>query len=232
MLPIPAIDLLDGQIVRLRQGNYDEVTIYHKDPLSFARQLDYDEAITRLHIVDLNGAKEGRFVNIDLISEIAANTQLEVQTGGGIRRLEDIAELLEAGVKRVVSSSMAVRRPEEWLAALDEFGPDACIFGMDLKQGRVAVGGWLETEDQPLEELLHPMMEHGLQEVLCTDITRDGMMTGPNLPMYADLQKRFPKLRFIASGGVSSPEDMKALHAAGLFAAVVGKAWLEGIVKI
>ena len=232
MLPIPAIDLLDGNIVRLKKGDYNEVTVYHEDPLAFARQIGYDEGITRLHIVDLNGAREGRFVNLELVAEIAAGTQLEVQMGGGIRRHEDIAQLLEAGVQRVVSSSMAVRRPEEWLQALDEFGPEHCIFGMDLKGGHVAVGGWLETDNQPLEELLHPMMERGLQEVLCTDISRDGMMTGPNVPMYADLQNRFPELRFIASGGVSSPEDMKALDTAGLFAAVVGKAWLEGIVKI
>ncbi|MFW6348295.1 MAG: HisA/HisF-related TIM barrel protein, partial [Cyclonatronaceae bacterium] len=149
MLPIPAIDLLDGKIVRLKKGDYNEVTVYHEDPLAFARQIGYDEGITRLHIVDLNGAKEGRFVNLELVSEIAAGTPLEVQMGGGIRRLDDISELLNAGVQRVVSSSMAVRRPDEWLQALDEFGPEHCIFGMDLKEGRVAVGGWLETDDQP-----------------------------------------------------------------------------------
>lgn len=231
MLRIPAIDLLDGKIVRLKQGRYDDVTVYDDDPVAFARRISYAEDITRLHIVDLNGAKEGRFVNLDLVSEIASQTELEVQMGGGIRSLESIRELLDAGVSRVVSSSMAVRRPYEWLQALDEFGPDRCIFGMDLKEGRVAVSGWLETDSQPLEELLAPMMEHGLEEVLCTDITRDGMMTGPNLPMYADLQNRFTKLRFIASGGVSSPEDLRALETGGLFAVVVGKAWLEGIVE-
>ncbi len=232
MIRIPAIDLLDGKIVRLRQGNYDDVTVYSDAPVSFALELKDKPEISRLHIVDLNGARDGRFVNLDLVEQIVAKTGLEVQTGGGVRRFEDVEYLLDAGVSRVVSSSMAVKRPDEWLRALDTFGPGRCIFGMDLKDGHVAVGGWLETQKQPLEELLHPMMQYGLSEVLCTDIARDGMLTGPNLPMYADLQQRFPDLRFIASGGVSSGADLLKLESAGLFACVIGKAWLEGSVKL
>ncbi len=232
MIPIPAIDLLDGKIVRLKQGKYDEVTVYHDDPVAFASKLKDRDDIPRLHIVDLNGAREGEFVNLDIVEQIVAQTGLEVQMGGGIRRFEDIEMLLDAGIKRVVSSSMAVRRPNEWLRAISEFGPGRCIFGMDLKDGLIAVGGWLETDNQPLEELLNPMMQEGLTEVLCTDIARDGMMTGPNLPMYADLQSRFPDINFIASGGVSNQDNLKQLETAGLFACVVGKAWLEGIVKI
>ncbi len=232
MIRIPAIDLLDGKIVRLKQGRYDEVTVYHDDPVAFAQTLSENPRISRLHLVDLNGARDGMFVNLELVEEIVAKTGLEVQTGGGVRRFEDVEQLLNAGVKRVVSSSMAVRRPKEWLRALDEFGPGCCIFGMDLKDGRVAVGGWLETGNQSLEELLHPMMQHGLSEVLCTDIARDGMLSGPNLPMYADLSKRFSDLRFIASGGVSSSEDLDKLETAGLFACVIGKAWLDGKVEL
>lgn len=232
MIPIPAIDLLDGKIVRLKQGKYDEVTVYHDDPVAFAAKLKDRKDIPRLHIVDLNGAREGEFVNLDIVEKIVAETGLEVQMGGGIRRYEDIEMLLDAGITRVVSSSMAVRRPVEWLRAISEFGPGRCIFGMDLKDGLIAVGGWLETDNQPLEDLLHPMMQEGLTEVLCTDIARDGMMTGPNLPMYADLQSRFQDIRFIASGGVSNQDNLRELETAGLFACVVGKAWLEGIVEI
>lgn len=232
MIRIPAIDLYDGKIVRLRQGSYDEVTVYADDPVSFAERLSEREDLPRLHIVDLNGARDGRFENLSLVEAIVKQTPLQVQMGGGIRRFEDVERLLLAGVHRVVSSSMAVNRPEEWLRALEEFGPGRCIFGMDLKDGKVAVGGWLETDDRTLEELLGPMLSYGLTEVLCTDIARDGMMTGPNLPMYAGLQKRFPDLNFIASGGVSSNEDLAQLDTAGLFACVIGKAWLEGIVQI
>lgn len=232
MIPIPAIDLLDGKIVRLKQGKYDEVTVYHDDPVAFASKLKDRDDIPRLHIVDLNGAREGEFVNLDIVEQIVAATGLEVQMGGGIRRFEDIEMLLDSGITRVVSSSMAVRRPDEWLRAISEFGPGRCIFGMDLKDGLIAVGGWLETDNQPLEELVQPMMQEGLVEILCTDIARDGMMTGPNLPMYADLQARFPDINFIASGGVSNQDNLKQLETAGLFACVVGKAWLEGIVTI
>lgn len=232
MIRIPAIDLYDGKIVRLKQGSYEAVTVYADDPVSFADRLSEREDLPRLHIVDLNGARDGNFENLRLVEQIVKQTPLEVQMGGGIRRFEDVERLLQAGIHRVVSSSMAVNRQDEWLRALEEFGPGRCIFGMDLKDGKVAVGGWLETDDRSLEQLLAPMLSYGLTEVLCTDIARDGMMTGPNLPMYADLQKRFTDLNFIASGGVSSNDDLNRLEEAGLFACVIGKAWLEGIVQI
>ncbi|MCH8566848.1 MAG: 1-(5-phosphoribosyl)-5-[(5-phosphoribosylamino)methylideneamino] imidazole-4-carboxamide isomerase [Balneolales bacterium] len=232
MLTIPAIDLLDGKIVRLEQGDYNKVTLYHENPVKFALSLAENPQIKRLHIVDLDGAREGSFKNLHIIEKIVQETPFEVQTGGGIRSLYDIETLMNAGVKRVVSSSMALKRQDEWFQALDIFGPGSCIFGMDLKDGKAAAGGWLETSDESLENILYPMMQHGLSEVLCTDINRDGMMNGPNIPMYQDLGKRFPDLRFIASGGVSSQDDLHLLEEAGLFACVVGRSWLEGIVKV
>ncbi len=231
MIRIPAIDILDGKIVRLKQGSYDEVTVYHEDPMAFAKTLA-GKGFKRLHVVDLNGARDGELTNLDLIGEIVKETRLEVQSGGGIRTFEDVETCFNAGYTRVVSSSMAVRRPAEWLACLRDFGGDKCIFGMDLKDGAVAVGGWLETTDETLEEIVEPMLEVGLKEVLCTDISRDGMMTGPNVPMYAELKHRFPGLKFIASGGVSKQEDLQHLETAGLFACVVGRAWLEGKVNL
>jgi len=230
MIVIPAIDLLDGKIVRLKQGDYKQVRVYHENPVSFAAELA-GKGHKRLHVVDLNGAKDGKLTNLPLIQEITKVTEMEVQTGGGIREYDDIKRLFDAGLRRVISSSMAVKQPDAWLKAIQEFG-DVCVFGMDLKEGKIAIGGWLETSDTPLEEILNPMFNAGMKEILCTDISRDGMMSGPNVEMYKNLQERFPKANFIASGGVSSNQDLDQLRAAGLFAVVVGRAWLEGKVTI
>lgn len=231
MQVIPSIDLLDGNVVRLRKGDYDNVTVYPLGPVQ--QSLLYREAgFKRLHIVDLNGAKEGRFVNLPIIEEIVQKTGMEVQTGGGIRTRDDIRLLINAGLSRVVVSSMAVKNPTAWLEALREFGGDRCILGLDLKDGRVAYGGWLETDDTPIEEFLDPMIKEGLSEVLSTDISRDGMLSGPNVTMYTDLMRRFGGLSFIASGGVSSVADLEELDQAGLHSCVVGRAYYEGHVKL
>jgi len=230
MIVIPAIDLLDGNIVRLKQGDYKQVRIYHENPVKFVATLA-EKGHSRLHVVDLNGAKDGALTNLTIIQEITRVTGMEVQTGGGIRHYDDIKRLFDAGLSRVISSSMAVKHPEAWLQAIQEFG-ESCIFGMDLKDGKIATGGWLETSDTPLESMLEPMFDAGMKEILCTDISKDGMMSGPNVEMYKDLQHQFPQAHFIASGGVSSNEDLTKLEQAGLFAVVVGRAWLEGKVTI
>ncbi len=231
MIVIPAIDLLDGKVVRLRKGAYDDVTVYPLSPVEQAK-VYRDAGFSRLHIVDLNGAKEGRFVNLPVVADIVRETGMEVQTGGGVRSFEDVRHLLDAGLRRVVVSSMAVKRPDEWLRALETYGGERCILGMDLKDGQVAYAGWLETDATPLETLIVPMRECGLQEILCTDIRRDGMLSGPNVAMYQDLMRRFPDMRFIASGGVSSADDLRALSDAGLHACVVGRAYYEGHVTL
>jgi phosphoribosylformimino-5-aminoimidazole carboxamide ribotide isomerase len=228
---IPAIDLLDGKVVRLKKGAYDEVTVYPLAPVDQA--LAYrDAGFRRLHIVDLNGAKEGRFVNLPIITDIARQTGMEVQTGGGIRTREDIDHLLEAGLQRVVVSSMAVKSPDAWLEALHTHGGDCCILGMDLKGGKVAYAGWLETSDVTIEDFLKPMIKAGLTEILCTDVGRDGMLSGPNVDLYADLMQRFPEMKFIASGGVSSAGDLAVLAENGLHSCVVGRAYYEGHVSL
>ncbi len=228
---IPAIDLLDGKVVRLKKGAYEEVTVYPLSPVDQAN-VYRDAGFGRLHIVDLNGAKEGRFVNLPIITEIVRQTGMEVQTGGGIRSREDIDDLLDAGLHRVVVSSMAVKKPDAWLDALRTHGGDRCILGMDLKAGKVAYAGWLETSDVTLEDFLKPMMEAGLTEVLCTDVGRDGMLSGPNVDLYIDLMHRFPEMRFIASGGVSNAGDLEALASKGLHSCVVGRAYYEGHVSL
>lgn len=229
MIKIPAIDLLDGKIVRLKQGQYDKVTVYHENPLSFAGGLK-DKGYTRLHVVDLNGAKDGYLANLNIITEITRKTGLEVQTGGGIRSKEDIQTLFNAGISRVISSSLALKQSELWLDTIQTYGAK-CIFGMDLKNGNIATGGWLDISDTRPKHVLKPMIKAGLEEVLCTDISKDGMMTGPNVALYKQLQEEFPELKFIASGGVSSDEDIKQLEQANLHAVVIGRAWLEGKLK-
>jgi len=226
MKVIPAIDLLDGNIVRLQKGDYDKVTTYDKSPFEQAEV--YQEAgFDRIHIVDLNGAKEGRFVNLPVIQEIINELDIEVQTGGGIRSFDDARKLLDNGVSRVICSSMAVKNRSDWLKTLDHFGGRA-ILGLDLKNGKLAYGGWKDTEEISFDEFLDEMMDHGLEEVLMTDIARDGMLTGPNINMYQKFMKSFSQLRFIASGGVSKAKDLQDLSAADIHAVVVGRAYYEG----
>lgn len=225
MRAIPAIDLLDGHVVRLKKGDFAEVTVYDRDPLHLAHTFA-EAGITHLHIVDLNGARDGRFTHLDTIETIVKETGLVVQTGGGIRRFEDFRMLFNAGVRYAVSSSMAMRAPDEWLRGLTEYA-DRCVFGMDLKDGRVAISGWLETSDVPLADVLSPMIGHGLRQVLCTDISRDGMMTGPNEDLYRTLLADWPDLVFTASGGVSEDADLDRLAGIGVHAVVIGRALFE-----
>lgn len=225
MRVIPAIDLLDGQVVRLHKGDYNEVTIYNEDPIDEA--LKFKEAgFNHIHVVDLNGAKEGEFLNIDYIARIIEELDLSIQTGGGIRSYEDAVMLLESGISNIICSSMAVKSPDEWLKVLDDFGSRA-ILGMDLKDGKVAYSGWLKTLDMTLREFLQPMIDRGLSTVLSTDISRDGTLEGPNRELYKELSLYFPNLNFIASGGVSNADDLKALAQDNRYGVVVGRAYYE-----
>ena len=227
---IPAIDLLDGQVVRLKKGDYAKKTIYNHNPLDEARKFK-TAGFSHIHIVDLNGAKNGQFENLPIIRNIINEAGLSVQTGGGVRSLKDIEQLLNTGLNGVICSSMAVKKPNEWMEAIKNY-PKKMILGLDLKDGKMAYGGWLETSDQPIEHFLNPMIEAGLQTVLSTDISRDGMLSGPNVEMYSDLQKRFPQVNWIASGGVSSLEDLVTLQSRGLYGVVVGKAYYEGHIHL
>lgn len=222
---IPAIDLLDGQAVRLQKGNYQKKTIYSKNPVQLAAGFQ-KAGFDHIHIVDLNGAKSGNFENLSIIREVIDDLGISVQTGGGIRSREDIELLLNAGITGVICSSMAVKKRDEWLQSIRSY-PQNCILGLDLKDGKMAYGGWLETSDEPLIDFLQPMIDAGLQTVLSTDISRDGMLTGPNVRMYRNLQQEFPSLKWIASGGVSSLHDLEELSRENLFGVVVGKAYYE-----
>ncbi len=225
MLVIPAIDLLDGNVVRLHKGDYQNATVYNGNPLEEAQQFK-EAGFDHIHIVDLNGAKEGKFVNLKQIKRIIRELDISVQTGGGIRSYDDASMLLEHGLSNIICSSMAVKNQEEWLKVLDDYG-DRAILGMDLKNGKVAYAGWLETSDQSLEEFLAPMISRGLSTVLCTDISKDGTLEGPNFNLYDELATQFPELDFIASGGVASKSDLKKLDGQDLYGVVVGRAYYE-----
>lgn len=225
MIVIPAVDLLDGQVVRLQKGDYEQVTIYNEDPLEEARKFK-EAGFSHIHIVDLNGAREGKFVNLNHIQTIMERLELSVQTGGGIRSYNDAAMLLDHGVSNVICSSMAVNNRDEWLKVLDHYGEQA-ILGMDLKDGKMAYGGWLKTLDESLDDFLQPMIERGLSTVLCTDISRDGTLEGANTELYKSLQRQYEGLNFIASGGVSGLEDLQTLSSEQLFGVVVGRAYYE-----
>lgn len=225
MRVIPAIDLLDGKVVRLTKGSYEDVTVYNDNPLDEARKFA-EAGFEHIHIVDLNGAKTGNFVNLDHIKSIKKETGLSIQTGGGIRSYEDAQKLLDAGINQLVCSSMAVKNREEWMQLLSDH-PEKMILGMDLKDGKIAYGGWLETADESINSFLQPMIEAGLQYVLCTDIARDGMLTGTNVELYKSLQKQYSGLNFIASGGVASIDDFYQLANADLYGVVVGRAYYE-----
>jgi phosphoribosylformimino-5-aminoimidazole carboxamide ribotide isomerase len=217
---IPAIDLLDSKVVRLKKGAYKDVSSYNISPVEQAVQ--YVEAgFSHLHIVDLNGARDGKFINLPV-------TGATIQTGGGIRFFRDCQQLFDAGISKIVSSSMAVKNEPDWIKALHEFGGDKCILGMDLKNGKMAYSGWTETADESTESFLKRMIAEGLQEVLSTDISRDGMLSGVNIDLYKQLQSNFPDIRFIASGGVSGENDLQKLTELDIYAVVIGRAFYEG----
>lgn len=230
MFVIPAIDLLDGKVVRLHKGDYQNATVYNNNPVEEARKFK-KAGFNHIHIVDLNGAKEGIFVNLEYVKSIIQELDMSVQTGGGIRSYEDASMLLEHGVSNIICSSMAVKNKEEWLQVVDKYG-DKAILGMDLKDGKVAYGGWLETMDQSLKDFLAPMIAKGLSTVLCTDISKDGTLEGPNFDLYDGLSAQFPDLNFIASGGVASKSDLKKLKDHELYGVVVGRAYYEGKITL
>lgn len=230
MKVIPAVDLLNGEVVRLHKGKYDEVTIYDANPIDTASKFK-EAGFDHIHIVDLNGAKEGKFVNLPHIKAVIDDLDISVQTGGGIRTLSDVEYLLEAGLSKIICSSMAIKNETDWVRALEKY-PDNMILGMDLKDGKIAYSGWLETADEDTLVFLERMIKLGLKEVLCTDISKDGTLSGPNLELYISLKKAFPEIKLIASGGVSNQQDLIELKKADIDAVVVGKAYYENHISL
>lgn len=238
MYLIPAIDLREGRVVRLSQGDYDRQTDYAEDAVALAER--YQSAGARmLHVVDLDGARSGDGHNLSTIAAIGQALRIPVQTGGGVRSLDDIAQRLEAGATRVVVGSLCIKAPQLFEAALARFGPSALVAGLDVlaedsAQGTVwrpRAAGWTEAADSDLHALLARFGDAGLQHLLCTDISRDGMLAGASTALYEELVARYPDLAIQASGGIGEEADLVAVAATGVDACIVGRALLEGRIE-
>ena len=226
---IPAIDLLGGCAVRLQKGDYDKVTVYSKEPWEVAKSFE-EKGARFLHIVDLDGAKDGTTANFETVKKIVESTSLSVEIGGGVRDLERVDKYISLGVDRVIIGTAAVTDTEFLKTAVEKYG-DKIAVGVDIKDGMVAIKGWKEISDVSLYDMCHKLTDLGVSCVICTDISKDGMMSGTNIELYAELSASF-KLNFIASGGVSTIEDIKALKKMNLFGAIVGKAIYTGAIQL
>ena len=225
----PAIDLYEGKSVRLLKGDYNAVTVYSENPLEIAKDFENSGA-TELHTVDLEGARDGGTPNIEIIKSFVENTKLNVEVGGGIRSMDTVKAYLDAGVRRVILGTAAVTDPEFLKTAVDTYG-DKIAVGADIKDGKVAIKGWVEKSEYSTFEFFEMLQKIGVSTVICTDISKDGAMQGTNRELYKELSQRF-SVNIIASGGVSSLDDIKALNEMDLFGAIIGKAYYTGAIKI
>lgn len=229
---IPALDLIDGQVVRLVKGDFAQQTTYSNDPVAVACQYR-DSGAEFIHLVDLDGARNPAKRQLALLAEITKQTGLPVQTGGGIRSKSDVQQLLAAGVQRAVIGSKAVKDPTEVLAWLHEFGPEAIVLALDIHidadgQRWLATEGWQEQSNVTLDAVLQTYIAAGLRHVLCTDISRDGTLTGANVALYSELKKQYPSIAWQASGGVAGLNDLTELKAQNCDSVILGKALLTG----
>ena len=224
---IPAIDIIDGRCVRLTQGDYGRLTTYGDDPAEIAR--GYEAlGVRRLHVVDLDGAKASSPCNLAVLEQICQTTSLDVEWGGGIKSAESLAAVLAAGANRAICGSVAVSNPElidEWI---DRYGAEHIILGVDIREGKVATHGWLNESEYGADELIERFRPRGLSQVICTDISKDGMLSGPSFGLYERLQSAFPEIEITVSGGIGSMDDIRRLNAMGLRSVIVGKAIYEG----
>ncbi|MCQ2351777.1 MAG: 1-(5-phosphoribosyl)-5-[(5-phosphoribosylamino)methylideneamino]imidazole-4-carboxamide isomerase [Paludibacteraceae bacterium] len=228
---IPAIDIIDGKCVRLSQGDYDTKKVYSDSPVDMAKRFE-DVGIKRLHVVDLDGAKAAHIVNYKALESIASATDLTIDFGGGLKTDEDLRIAFESGASMVTGGSIAVKSPNVFEGWLKKYGGEKIILGADVKERKIAVSGWIENTDVDLFEFLKDYIGKGVSKVICTDIAKDGMLKGPSIELYKDILKQHPTLHLIASGGVSSMADIKALDAAGVPAVIFGKAIYEGRIKV
>jgi phosphoribosylformimino-5-aminoimidazole carboxamide ribotide isomerase len=228
---IPAIDIIDGKCVRLTQGDYDQKKIYNEKPLEVAREFE-DAGLKRLHLVDLDGAKAGAVKNWKVLETIAGKTSLVIDFGGGIKTEKDVQIVLGSGAAFATVGSVAVKNEKEFSSWLQTMGPEKFLLGADVKDEKIAVGGWLETTDIWIYDFIEKYMEKGIQQLFCTDVSKDGKLEGPAVELYKNITGKFPTLHFIASGGVSSMKDLDALEEAGCKGVIIGKAIYEGRVSL
>lgn len=228
---IPAIDIIAGRCVRLTQGDYGRQTTYSATPLDMAKRYA-DVGVTRIHLVDLDGAKAGAPMNLPVLEEIAGKTGLDIEWGGGIKSRQALADVLNSGAGHAIIGSLAVKQPELMERWLSEFGGEKIILGADLRDGKVSVNGWLEDSKMDVDDLIKRFLPYGLKEAIVTDISKDGMLSGPSTQLYLDLMEKYPDIIFTVSGGISSMKDIETLHDLGLTRVIVGKAIYEGCISI
>jgi phosphoribosylformimino-5-aminoimidazole carboxamide ribotide isomerase len=228
---IPSFDLMNGKLVRLRQGDFEQKTEYANNPLDLAKELE-QSGITRLHIVDLDGARSGLLANLHILEQVASHTRLKVDYGGGLRSIPALKRVWDAGALLFSVGSVAVLAPDEFSAWVEKFGPDKFLVGADARDRRVAVHGWAEQTQIHLFDFIRNMQALGIAQISVTDIARDGELSGPSLELYKEIIAAFPDVRLVASGGVSDIADLENLHAIGCDGAIVGKAFYEGKIPV
>lgn len=231
MYIIPAIDIIDGKCVRLTQGDYAQKKVYNEDPLEVAKRFA-DAGITHLHLVDLDGAKAKHIVNYKVLERIATRTDLHIDFGGGLKQDEDLRIAFESGAAQITGGTVAVKNPDRFLAWLERYGAERIILGADVKNGKIAVSGWQEESQEELLPFLERYLAAGVRYAICTDVSKDGLLQGAALELYADIRERFPNLQLIASGGVTSIEEVNRLREIGCFGAIIGKAIYEGHIRL
>ncbi|WP_434504054.1 1-(5-phosphoribosyl)-5-[(5-phosphoribosylamino)methylideneamino]imidazole-4-carboxamide isomerase [Prevotella sp.] len=228
---IPAIDIINGQCVRLTKGDYNQKKVYNDNPVEVA--MDFEKlGFKRLHVVDLDGAKSKHIVNDSVLKEITKATNLIVDFGGGIKTKDDIEKAFEAGASMVTIGSVAVTNRQLFLEWIDIYGAERLILGADVRNGKISINGWKEDSSEELLPFLKQYVDKGVRNVLCTEISKDGTLQGPAINLYKDIMQAYPQLHLIASGGVSSNEDITDLDNAGIPAVVFGKAFYEGKIDI
>ena len=228
---IPAIDLIEGKCVRLTQGDYATRKVYNEDPLEVAKAFE-SAGIRRLHVVDLDGAKAGHIINYRVLEKLAGHTSLVIDFGGGLKQTKDVEIAFDCGAQMVTGGSIAVKDPETFTAWIARFGSERIILGADAKDRRIAISGWEEATDAELLPFIQKYREQGIEKVICTDISRDGMLEGPAVDLYKEILEAVPEIYLIASGGVSSIADIEKLAEANVPAVIFGKALYEGRITL
>ena len=228
---IPAIDIIDGKCVRLTQGDYSKKKIYNENPLEIAKEIE-DAGITRLHLVDLDGAKQQKIVNHKVLEKIANSTSLHIDFGGGIQSDEAAQAAFDYGAKQITGGSIAIKNPEMVYSWIEKYGSEKIILGADAKNEKIAISGWEEATEVWIYDFLEDFIAKGIKYTISTDVAKDGLLQGPSFDLYSNLQDKFNELNIIASGGVSCMKDIELLNEKGIFGVIVGKAFYEGRITL
>lgn len=228
---IPAIDLIDGRCVRLTQGDYDIKKVYEQNPVDMAKMYA-DCGVRRLHVVDLDGAKAKEPCNLRVLEQLATNTNLDIEWGGGIKSTDALRAAINAGANRVICGSVAVDNRELFAEWLQNYGAGHVILGADVRDRNVATHGWLKESQVSIDEIIGWFLPFGLKQLICTDISKDGMLQGPNFPLYVELKENFPTVDTTLSGGISSMDDIRKANELGLHSVIIGKAIYEGRITL